>query len=135
MCNTSLKCGRCQCIAADESYESVNFVFQCEESLHGDLYNDVYDIISKTSTNHDSKVTQTHLAWWWPPQAIMSSSMSLSFINFLFLVCQSCLRRPQFYFLLSSLPSFLPTFVLCISLLCITHRNEHVGCSGWRGGA
>lgn len=63
MCNTWLKCERCQCIAADERYESVNFVFQCEESLHGDLYNDVYDIISKTSTNHDSKVTQTHLAF------------------------------------------------------------------------
>lgn len=64
----------------------------------------------------------------------MSSSMSLSFMNFLFLVCQSCSRRPQFYFLLSSLPSFLPTFVLCVSPLCITHCNERVGCTGWVGG-
>lgn len=109
--------------------ESFHFVLRCKESLYAHLYDDV---ITKISTSNDSKVAPG--VWSLLHQAVMSSSMSLSFMNFLFLVCQSCSRRPEFYFLLSSLPSFLPTFVLLDSPLCITHCNERVGCSGCVGG-
>lgn len=58
--------------------------------------------VRAVSHGHISAFGGSHV-WW----GRMISSMSLSFINFLFLLCQSCPRQPRFHFPLSSLPSFL----------------------------